>query len=104
MSKDTEGININSQASHEELCSMALKHYEEISALVSHWMSTVHHAIEFYKKYKDQIYTLEERVKELEAGIKTILSDLKNRREFTYIRRWDMEVTLRELLGIKREE
>jgi len=51
-----------------------------------------------------RISTLEARVKELEAGIKTILSDLKNRREFAYIRRWDMEVALRELLGIKKEE
>ncbi len=43
-------------------------------------------------------------LKELEIGIKTILSDLKNTRECDYVRRWDMEVVLGELLGIKSED
>ena len=44
------------------------------------------------------------RIVELEEGIKAILSDLKNRREYIYVRRWDMEVVLGELLGIKSED
>ena len=53
---------------------------------------------ELVNEYRQKKEQAESRIKEVEAGIKTILSDLKNRREFTYISRWDMEVALGELL------
>ena len=39
------------QATHDEICDGALKHYEEVSTRGHCWSSTVVHAIEFYRKY-----------------------------------------------------
>ena len=38
------------EATHEEVCDQALKHYEEISNEVSHYSSVVPKAIKFYKE------------------------------------------------------
>jgi hypothetical protein len=48
--------DLQKQASHEEICDGALKHYEEVSKEVCSWCSTIPRAIEFYKKFgnKDQ--------------------------------------------------
>ena len=37
------------EATHEELCNQALKHYEEISDAACHWNSVVPEAIKYYR-------------------------------------------------------
>jgi len=100
-------ILTNSENVGIELHEILPKNCKELRAIgfrfqsaIRGWYSESSRANEGWRKVEEA----ESRVKELEAGIKTILSDLKNRREFAYIRRWDMEVALRELLGIKKEE
>lgn len=39
------------EATHEEICDSALRHYENISAECNDWMNTVPKAISFYKVY-----------------------------------------------------
>ena len=36
-------------ATHEELCDQALKHYEDIANVASHWSSLVPEAIRYYR-------------------------------------------------------
>lgn len=40
-----------SEATHEEICDRALKHYKTISQACCEWCSTVEHAIMFYRRY-----------------------------------------------------
>ncbi len=42
-------------ATHDEICDGALKHYEELSKLGHSWLSTIPQAIEFYRKHYKQI-------------------------------------------------
>jgi len=41
------------QATHDEICDMALEHYEEVSNKAHCSLSTIRHAIEFYRKHGD---------------------------------------------------
>lgn len=55
------------QASLDDLCNNALKHYEEVSALAHHWNSLIPHAIDFYRCYKDRVEWLESRLTKLQS-------------------------------------
>jgi len=39
------------QATHEEICDKALRHYEKLASEVSCWNSLIPRAIKFYRKY-----------------------------------------------------
>jgi len=41
------------QASHEEICNQALRHYEKLAKEYSCWNSLIPKAIEYYKKEWD---------------------------------------------------
>lgn len=43
------------QATHEELCDAALRHYMELSDEVCRYLSTIPEAIEFYKKHGEKM-------------------------------------------------
>ena len=43
------------QATHEEICEGALKHYERISKECCDWSSAIPKAIEFYKEYGENV-------------------------------------------------
>ena len=43
--------NFCSQATSDEICNNALKHYDKLSQEDCNWLSTVPHAIEIYRKY-----------------------------------------------------
>ena len=43
--------NFCSQATSDEICNNALKHYDKLSQEDCNWLSTIPHAIEIYRKY-----------------------------------------------------
>ena len=92
---EIEGLNANNacQATHEEICNKALEHYNKISDFACSWISTIPHAIAFYKKYKDHISTLEEKIREL-----TVERDSETRWAKEYFDKWEKaESRLKEL-------
>ncbi len=49
------------EATHEELCDSALKHYEELAKKCSDWYSLVPKAIEFYKQHGNKNTKINEK-------------------------------------------
>lgn len=45
-----------SEATHDDICNGAIKHYEQLAAECSNWMSTIPNAIEFYRKFGKKGY------------------------------------------------
>jgi len=43
-------IKLGQQATHEEVCDEALRHYEKIAKECCHWNSLIPKAIAFYRK------------------------------------------------------
>lgn len=63
------------QASLDDLCNDALKHYEEVSVMALHWNSLIPHAIDFYRCYKDRVEWLESRLTKLQSKRKEELRE-----------------------------
>lgn len=66
------------QATHEEVCNQALKHYEQISTEVCHWNSLVPEAIKYYRdNYKKDTVNYTEKKQPLSDM--TIANELVDR-------------------------